>query len=193
MKIQTIKHGIAPWFQGKIGIDEVVGLKQAMIDLMKPIQSALKENIYWSDVELNESKYKSRDGFMPYSSNCGGIDIVEVIPQCEEYSFKFLDFGEWDGTHYCDGKDHENCKCSMSNDGELDAKLRIWFKFEGIDDSTKALKFYLYMGGGNDDAPYFRTKYEATLFEAEFECKSVKGLKRAASKHVNKLLKLIKE
>lgn len=176
----------------KVGVNEIQGLKNEMMKLMKPIQKQLKESIYWSGVDLEESEYKSRDGFIPHSGNCGGIEISEIIPECEKYDFGFLEFGEWDGTHW-DCKDRDACDCSYLNDGELDAKLRIWFKFEGYDSETGELKFWLYMGGGNGDAPYFRTKYENDIFEASFSCKSVKGLNRAASKHIKKLVKMIKD
>jgi hypothetical protein len=45
--------------------------------------------------------------------------------------------------------------------------------------------------GGNNDAPYYRLKYLPDIFEAEFTASSVAGIKRAASKHVQKILKLI--
>ena len=88
------------------------------------------------------------------------------------------------GDHQCG---YDGVECADESDGGLDAALRIWFKFEGLEDG--ALKFYLYAGGGNGDAPYFRTKGEIDLFEASFECKSLGGLKRAAAKHVKALLK----
>lgn len=175
----------------KIGINEVQGLKAAMKSVIEPVRAAIKENIYWSDVELIESEYISRDGFIPHSHNCGGFEITEVIPECEQYEFGYLEFGSWDGEHYCDGSDKDNCECSSDSDGHYDAKLRVWFKFEGIDEDSHELKFYLYLGGGNGDAPYFRTQYEATVFETEFTCKSIKGLSRASSKHIKKLLKII--
>lgn len=177
----------------KIGLDEVVGLKKEMLKIFKPVEEAIKDEAYWArDGQImEESEYKSRDGFIPYSHNCGGLEINLVIPKCEEYSFGYLEFGEWDGEHYCDGKDTNNCECPYDQDGEYDAKLRVWFKFEGYDQETGELEFYLYLGGGNGDAPYFRTKAEVTVFEASFSCKSVKGLKRAASKHIKALLKVI--
>lgn len=185
----------------KIGVDEIVGLKQAMMEVMAPIQASIKDRIYWSDVDLGEAEYKSRDGFIAHSHNCGGIMIREVIPKCEEYDFGFLEFGECDmcGTAECvnDKGEPIQCgykgmECASESDGYLDAQLRIWLKFEGYDEETGELSFYLYCGGGNGDAPYFRTKYESDLFEASFTCKSVAGLKRAASKHVKALLAVIK-
>jgi hypothetical protein len=170
----------------KIGVDEIEGLKAAMIEVMKPVQASIKRRTYWSDVELEEAEYKSRDGFIPHSHNCGGIQLDEVIPKCEESNFDFLEFGE------CDDEEcnHEQ-ECGYESEGHLDAKLRIWLKFEGYDEETGELSFWLYCGGGNGDAPYFRTQYETDIFEASFTCKSVAGLKRAAAKHVNALLKVI--
>lgn len=162
----------------KIGLDEIEGLKQAMLEVMKPIQSALKDKMYWSDLNLNFTEYKSRDGFIANTSNKGGVEINEIIPYFESYNFDFIEFGKQETEE--DGQD-----------GELDANLRIWFKFEGYDEETGNLHFYLYMGGSNNDAPYFRTKYEPTLFEAEFKAKSIFGIKKASRKHVNKLLKII--
>lgn len=176
----------------KVGIDEIVGLKKEMTKLIKPIQDAVHDKAYWArETTFESSEYKSRDGFIPHSHNCGGLDLTIIVPKCEEYDFGFLEFGEWDGTHYCDEKDKANCECPYDQDGEYDAKLRIWFKFEGYDQDTGELEFYLYMGGGNGDAPYFRTKYEQDIFEASFTCKSINGLKRAASKHIKALLKVI--
>lgn len=172
----------------KIGIDEIVGLKQAMKQVMAPIRQALKDKIYWNDCSLEESEYKSRDGFIPHSHNCGGIELMVIVPKCEEYAFKFLEFGECD-----DDECNHDERCIYEDEGHLDAKLRIWLKFEGIDEETQSLQFYLYMGGGNDDAPYFRARCEADIFEAEFTCKSVAGLKRAASKHVKALLKIVSQ
>ncbi len=173
----------------KIGINEVVGLKQAITEVMKPIQQALKDKVYWNDCKLEELEYKSRDGFIPYSHNCGGLELAVIVPKCEEYDFGFLTFGEWDGEHYCDGTDKDNCECMYDQDGEYDAYLRIILKFEGIEDGK--LKFYLSMHGGNGDAPYFRTKYSEDYFEADFECSSIEGLKRASSKHVKALIKIL--
>lgn len=180
----------------KIGIDEVVGLKAEMLSLLKPVRDIIKDQIYWSEVNLDESEYKRRDGFIPHSHNCGGIQICEIIPKCEEYSFGYLEFGECDecgnaetypdGDHMCGYGGQE---CASESENHLDAKLRIWLKFEGIEDGS--LKFYLYLGGGNGDAPYFRTHSESEIFEASFECKSVSGLKRAAAKHIKALIKII--
>lgn len=175
----------------KIGMDEIVGLKIAMTNIIKPIQDLINNKIYWGPFKFEPSEYKSRSGFIPYSHNCGGLDLTIIIPKCEEYSWDFLEFGEWDGEHYCDGTDKENCECPVDQDGEYDSKLRIWFKFEGYDRETGDLTFYLYLGGGNGDAPYYRTKYETDIFEASFTCKSVSGLKRAASGHIKELIKIL--
>jgi hypothetical protein len=165
----------------KIGIDEIVGLKSAMTDVMKPIQALIKSKIYWSEVELEEAEYKSRSGFIPHSHNHGGIQITEIIPKCEEYEFGFLEFAST-----C-GPDGSGCECD--DEGHLSAKLAVWLKFEGIDGDGN-LSFYLILHGGNNDAPYFRDSND--IFEAEFTCKSVSGLKRASAKHVRKLLEVMR-
>ena len=172
----------------KIGVDEVIGLKAEMLKLMKAVQKQIKRNVYWSNVELEESEYKSRDGFIPYSHNNGGIQIIEVIPKCEEYSFGYLEFGECDE---CGVKQCGYMECASESEGHLDAKLRVWLKFEGVNKETGELDFYLYLGGGNGDAPYFRTHAEKTIFESEFSCKTVKGLIKAAHPHFKKLLKVM--
>lgn len=169
----------------KIGIDEVDGLKCAMKDVMQPILDAVNEHIYWTKAEFNESEYKSRDGFIPYSDNCGGIEITTVIPSCERDNFEYLVFGECDDEE-CD---HEQ-ECVVECEGRLDAKLRVWLKFEGLNEQNK-MQFYLYLGGGNGDEPYFRTKYEATVFESEFQAKTIAEFKREAKKHVTKLLEIM--
>lgn len=181
-----MKHQIIEGRHLTVGIDEVVGLKDEMRSVFKKITNELNGRIYWGTL-VHESEYKRRDGFIPHSHNNGGLEISEVIPKCEEHEFDFLEFGDYD----CKGNSCPKDECNCNNDGELDSHLRIWFKFEGIDQETQALKFYLYMGGGNNDAPYYRSKYEPTIFEAEFEAKSVKGLSRAASSHVKSLIKVL--
>jgi hypothetical protein len=196
MKIQVVQDPRSH----KVGINEVVGLNKAMRDVMTPIQALIKDKVYWNDCDLDETEYKSRDGFIPYSHNQGGIQLSLVIPSCEKDGFDHLiEFGECDecgnaelypeGDHQCGYKGQE---CGYESEGHLDAHFRVWLKFEGIDQDTQELSFYLYCGGGNGDAPYFRTKYEADVFEASFTCKSVAGLKRSASKHVQALIAKIK-
>lgn len=167
----------------KIGLDEIQDLKSTMLDLMKPVKSALKDKIYWSEVDLNEAEYKSRDGFIPHSHNCGGIQIHEVIPKCEEYDFGYLEFGE------CDTPDECQDECLCEAEGHLDAALKIFFKFEGYDPKTGELSFYLILHGGNDDAPYFRKSQD--IYEAEFTARSLDDLRRQASKPIGDLIRLI--
>jgi len=172
----------------KVGVNEVKGLLPAMTLVVSPIVKHLKQSIYWDDnLGFEQSEYKSRDGFIPYSHNCGGLELCTVIPSCESYSFPFLEFGEWDGTHYCDGKDKDNCNCSDDSDGHYDAKLRVWLKFEGIENGI--MSFYLVLSGGNGDAPYFREKYSSTYFESSFEAKTLSEFKRLAKREIAKLIK----
>jgi hypothetical protein len=180
----------------KIGVDEIVGLKAAMIDVLKPIQKIIKNKVYWNDCELEAVEYKRRDGFIPHSHNCGGVEFSLVIPKCEEYEFGFIEFGECDGCaddgKTCLGDDtlypENGGECGYISEGHLDALLRVRLKFEGIQDDG-SLQFYLFLEGGNNDAPYFRNV--PTVFEAEFSCKTVSGLKRAAAKHVKALIKAV--
>lgn len=168
----------------KIGIKEVVGLETAMREAMVPLAEALKQKIYWSDIDLKDTEYKSRDGFIPYSDNCGGIQILEIVPKCEECEFDFISFGECNTPEDC----KDECMCSV--EGHLDAKLRIWLKFEGIENGV--MSFYLVVSGGNADAPYFREKYSSTIFEASFQTASLAMFKKKAARHVAKVLELIK-
>lgn len=170
----------------KTGLNEVVGLKECLVSLMQPIHELLSDRAYWTDLGLEEAEYKSRDGFIPHSHNCGGVQLHLVVPKCEEGSFSFLAFGECDDEE-CD---HE-IECSSESEGHLDAALRIWFKFEGIDEETNELKFWLYVGGGNGDAPYFRSKHEATIFEKSFSVKSLEELNVVGAAAVQEMLKVI--
>lgn len=183
----------------KIGINEIVGLKEILKQLMAPIQDLVKGKIYWSSVELGESEYVGRDGFIPHGHNCGGIEISGIVPSVEQYGFEYLSFGECD---VCGTAEYVNeigepiqcgyagMDCALEADGHLYAKLRVWLKFEGIN-SDNEMDFYLYMGGGNGDAPYFRTKYEETIFEKSFSCKTLAELKREGQKHIKELLKVM--
>lgn len=182
----------------KLGMNEVLGLRNAISEAFSPLCNAIKDKAYWSSVALEDVEYMDRDGFIPHSHNCGGLRINLVIPKCESYEFDFLEFGECDecgdtekypeGDHRCG---YEGQECAYESEGHLDAALRIWFKFEGYDKETGDLNFYLVMSGGNRDAPYFREQHLATIFEASFSCKSVEGLKRAAAPHIKKLLKAV--
>ena len=174
----------------KIGINEIIGLRDAMQKLVKPIQDLIQNKAYWTNAIFEPSEYKSRDGFIPYSHNCGGLDLTLIVPNCESHGFGFLQFGECDECTSEKQCGYKGTECGYESEGHLDAKLRIWFKFEGVEDGK--LAFYLYCGGGNDDAPYYRTKHEITVFEASFECNSVSGLNRAASKHIKALMKVLK-
>ncbi len=180
----------------KLGMSEVVGLEAAMRSAFEAVQTFVSEAAYWTDADelVQTVEYKSRDGFIANKSNCGGLQIRTVVPKCEEYNFSFLNFGECDecgnaklhpkNDHQCG---YEGRECSLDSEGYNDAALRIWFKFEGIEDGE--LKFMLYAGGGNGDAPYFRTAHETDIFEAEFSAKTVSGVKRAALKHMKALIK----
>jgi len=168
----------------KIGINEVEGLRETMTTLMKPVQAALKENVYWNDVDLDQAEYKSRDGFIANSHNYGGITINLVIPKCEEYEFSYLEFGECDTPEECE----DECICEC--EGHLDAALNIWFKFEGLNKDGSA-DFYLCLHGGNGDAPYFRTKYSTDIFGTEFQATGILDLQSKAQKHIETLIRLI--
>lgn len=176
----------------KIGMEEIEGLERAMRSAFQPIVDSIADRVYWYDKDslVSRAEYKSRDGFIPYADNHGGLELNAVIPKCEEYDFSFLEFGECDDKECKCHKEGSNGSCSYEDEGHFDSKLRIFFKFEGIEDDK--LKFYLVMSGGNNDAPYYREKYMPTLLEASFESSSLFGIKRAADKHVNKLLKIIK-
>lgn len=168
----------------KVGVDEVVGLKDAMQNVMQPILNVIREKAYWdSRLEFDVMEYKSRDGFIPYSSNCGGVVIALHVPECEQYDWGFLEFGEMT-EEYTRNEDR------WENEGELDAYLRIILKFEGIGNDGN-MSFYINVSGGNNDAPYFRINQLPDLYEGEFTCKSIAGLKRRSAKHVRAILKLV--
>lgn len=192
MNIQSTKTSlkiVKEYSFSKVGIDEIDGLKEVMIALMQPVKEWVKESIYWNDCDLDESEYKSRDGFIPYSHNFGGIELTVIIPSVERDTFSFLEYGECDE---CKPGDNNQCgyngqECASESEGHLDAKLRIWLKFEGLENGV--MSFYLYLGGGNGDAPYFRTKGEATVFELSFTAKSLAGLKRTGAAAIKKMFK----
>ena len=174
----------------KIGIDEIEGLNASMISVLKPLLDEIKKRIYWDEsLKIEATEYKSRDGFIPYSHNCGGVEISLIVPNCEVSSFKCLEHVECDLCAECDPDTqcgYEGQECGAEGDGHLDSKLRVWLKFEGLEDGV--MQFYLYCGGGNGDAPYFRVKHEDTFFAEEFTAKSIAGLKLAAKRHIKKLL-----
>lgn len=170
----------------KLTIDQVPGLAEALEAALEPIASALREHAYWNEqLKPEATEYRSRDGFIPYNHNCGGAELRLHVPKCESDSFNHLTFGECDDLE-CD---HEQ-SCSYEDEGYLDAYMRIWLKFEGLDAQGR-MEFYLVMEGGNNDAPYFRSKYLPTLFEASFSCRTLAGFKRAAAPALRALLKAV--
>mgnify|MGYP001613225003 CR=1 FL=1 len=173
---------------GKVGIDEVVGLKDILKDLIIPVVDRLKQDVYWDDLILYESEYKVRDGFIPYSHNCGGVEIGLMIPECESYEFPYLEFGECENEE-CNTETHEYCSCDDEN--HLSAHLRIWFKFEGINE-VGDMEFYLVMSGGNNDAPYFRENYQPILFEKSFNASTLKQVRSKGIKAIKELIKSMK-
>jgi hypothetical protein len=179
----------------KVGIREIKGLESVLRELAAPLLAEIKQGVYWDEnlsFEVNE--YTSRDGFIPYSDNCGGLELSVIIPSCESYNFGYLEFGECD-PEFCDCHTPEHAngsgECSLDIDGHKDAKLRVWLKFEGID-SDGTLNFWFYLGGGNGDAPYFRTRSEATVFEESFSVKSLAGLKRKGQSVIKRMIKVVK-
>ncbi len=186
----------------KIGVDEIEGLETAMTEVLKPVLEFINDRVYWGKISIEPTEYRSRDGFIPYSSNCGGSEIDLVVPKCESHDFRFLEFGECDTCQELQDKNELNShgeiaqcgydgqECCSESEGHLDAKFRVWLKFEGLKDGI--MSFYLYCGGGNGDAPYFRTSGEQTIFESEFSVKSLAELKRKGKIEVNKLLKKLK-
>jgi hypothetical protein len=172
----------------KIGTHEVVGLEDAMQNIMSPIAEILRDKMYWNEtLEFKAVEYKSRDGFIANQLNCGGIAIFEVIPEYEQYKFNFLEFGE--ATHDASLSDEENDSVRESElgDGHLDAALRIWFKFEGLSDGL--MHFAIFVQGGNGDAPYFRRLDD--IYEGEFSCKTLTDIQRASAKHVKAIMKIL--
>jgi hypothetical protein len=177
----------------KLGVDEIQGLKETLRKVMTPVRDVVEDRAYWTDVTLDDTEYKSRDGFIPYSHNCGGVEVSIIVPKCEEHDWSFLVFGECDGCNddcsACAGSDPNGSgECIAESDGFYDAKLRVWLKFEGINDAGE-MQFWLYMGGGNGDAPYFRTKAETTIFEASFSAKTLKQVETRGASAVKRLLK----
>jgi hypothetical protein len=188
----------------KIGLDEINGLEKAMTDVLKPVLEHIQDRVYWDNpLKFEPSEYLSRDGFIPHRSNCGGMELVVIVPKCEEHDFSFLGFGD---CGYCEELAVKNelnshgeiaaCgyggqECSSDSEGHLDAKLRVWLKLEPLDENG-VMHFYLVLSGGNGDAPYFREKASSTYFESEFEAKSIAEFKRVAAKHIAKLIKVMK-
>ena len=81
----------------KLGMNEVVGLEQAIREVFQPVVKHLQTKVYWNTLELEQVEYKSRDGFIPHSHNCGGLKLAFYIPKYEQHEFGFLEFDECEG------------------------------------------------------------------------------------------------
>lgn len=176
----------------KIGLDEVVGLKLVLTSLMKPLQAALNEQQSWGShdwFQITEAEYKSRDGFIPYNSNCGGLMIESVVPDWGQYDFQCLAWPEFTpSSESLTEEEQDEERQSDSDGGQLDSYLRIFLKFEGFNEKTGAIQFYL-NASTCDEAPYFRLKYSKDLFESSFEAKTLVELHTKGKKHIAKLIK----
>lgn len=179
----------------KLGMNEVVGLRGALAKALEPVRAYVADRAYWTEVKFEDAEYKSRDGFIANRDNCGGLFVDIIVPKCEGDSFPCLEFGECDGCNEdcskCTADEEDSSgECMSETEGHLDARLRVWLKFEGINEDGE-MEFYLNACGGNGDAPYFRVGNLADLFEADFTAKSVAEVPRAAAKHVKALLKVL--
>lgn len=168
----------------KKGMDETPGLEKALRDVLKPLETHLVETlgVYWG-YNVDKAEYKSRDGFIPYKHNCGGIQIGVHLPVNEKYQFDFVDW-EYGIESDDDVCDHENC------DGHCDGFLSVWLKFEGVENGVG--KFYLVASAGTQDAPYFRISKLPTIFEVEFEAKNMTEVRKQGAIAVKKLIKALK-
>jgi hypothetical protein len=182
----------------KIGMNEVVGLRESMLKVMKPLQEALQQAQGWGSpedwFEMNDAEYTSRDGFIPHSHNCGGIQINQVIPECGSCDFPKLDFPEFEPDH--DGmtdKELDQQRDSESGDGLLDAHLRVWLKLESVEkltDGNCLMKFYL-VASNCTEAPYFRHRTARDLYECEFHAVTLKQFENTAAKKIKELIKAV--
>lgn len=182
----------------KIGMNEVVGLRDAMIKALKPLQVALQDAQSWGSAEdwfpMDDAEYKSRDGFIPHSHNLGGIQINQVIPECGQCDFTKLDFPEYSpSSDDLTEAEQDAERESESGDGLLDSHLRIWLKLEAVDqlsDGNCLMKFYL-VASTCDEAPYFRHRTSRDLFESEFQASSIEAFKRKAAANVKRCIKAV--
>ena len=198
----TIHHASINIVEGnsyKIGMDEVMGLENMLNQVVKPLQDILLKKVYWmNEVNFNKREYKSRDGFSAYSHNCGGIEFREVIPECEASSFNFLEFGEVDsddidGYSSMSDEEKEIARDKEVDDsiGYFDSALLIGISFEGFNKKGQ-LQFYIYLSGGNGDAPYFRTKSLTDIFDASISAYTMVDAQKKLTLQINKILKIIK-
>ena len=177
----------------KIGLHEVVGLKAAMTRVMQPLLVALNDAESWCGdgwFKLSEAEYKSRDGFIPHTHNCGGLMIESVLPECGQSDFPSLNWPEYtpseDGMTD-DQQDEE--RQSYADNGYLDCHLRIWLKFEGFDNRGN-MQFYL-VASSCDEAPYFRHRNAVNHFEASFTAATLSSFERKAAVQIRKLVKAV--
>lgn len=175
----------------KVGMNEVEGLEDSINKCLIPLKEVLQEKMYWCKPEFYPAEYLSRDGFIANSHNHGGLQLRAVLPKCEEYNFTSITFGEVtdEDLKACKtDEDRELLYSSHEDEGNLDAGLNIWFKFEGFNESGEMM-FYLVVSAGNNDAPYFRTI--PTIFETSFTVKTLKQLEFKGTQAVKKLIKSV--
>lgn len=173
----------------KIGMNEVERLEASIRTCLEPLKLVLEDKVYWDHIVFQKAEYLSRDGFIPHSHNCGGLQFNVTIPKCEQYNFGKIEFGEItddDLKDYQSDEERQKLEQSYEDEGHLDAHLSIWFKFEGFNNNGE-MKFYLVASAGNNDAPYFRTI--PTIFESEFTVKTLKQLEFRGLQAVKKLIK----
>ena len=165
-------------------LDENDMLNLTVKKSLGPLQDYLKNRMYWnSECELTPVECRSRDGFIPYSDNCGGYELHAVIPYCEHGDDSVLD-------EYCfnaEGDLLDDFDC----DGNYDKGLYIIFKYEGVNEKNEHV-FYVNCSYGNGDAPYFRTKHLPTIFENEIKGKSISVIKNKLDKTIKVMIETLK-
>ena len=178
----------------KIGLHEVIGLKNAMTEVMQPLAEALNDAESWSGdgwFHLSEAEYKSRDGFIAHSHNCGGIMIEAIIPKCGEMDFSKLEFPEYSEREIgMTDDEYDRMRDSEDGEGYNDIHLRIWLKFEGFT-RQGAMQFYLVADNDCNDAPYFRHRNSTTVFETSFNAMNFDTFKAKAKTALNNLKKAV--
>lgn len=126
------KHTLTPSAKTsyKTGVDEIVGLADAMRLSIKPLLDHLNELDDWCGdgwFKMESAEYKGRDGFIPHSHNFGGVEIGAVVPKCGEYNFSFLEFGEIEREPGQSDEDWDAQRDIEESDGHLEAvpKLKL--------------------------------------------------------------------
>lgn len=169
--------------------DDISGLKEVCRDFLNNVMNN-DHRLYGSNID--ELEYKSRDGFIAYNHNCGGLDLItihymidiqyeglgtsqdEKIEKLINEKLNMVKRENFENSEVFE-QAQDDIFCSVYD--AIGLRIRIMYQGNGV------LKIYTEV---DFDAPYFRFRDQASqTYEIKF--KTIAGLKTQLKKITKKI------